>query len=132
MILDTNALLAFIDGDHRFDPGFVDFFFVHRLLKPGGLVVVDLNGFKKINDTHGHAAGDALLKDFAKAGLTALPQTPASEPVSDPATRDMVVAACHRAGVAPRRRRASRHAAEIAQRRGRRRAPRHAGEIVRR
>ena len=33
--------LAFIDGDHHFDPGFVDFFFVHRLLKPGGLVIFD-------------------------------------------------------------------------------------------
>lgn len=32
---------AFIDGDHRFDPSFVDFFFVHRLLKPGGLVIFD-------------------------------------------------------------------------------------------
>ncbi|GEM_PF-533750 len=33
--------LVFIDGDHRFDPGFVDFFYVHRLLKPGGLVIFD-------------------------------------------------------------------------------------------
>ena len=32
---------------------------------PFCMVVVDLNGFKKINDTHGHAAGDALLKAFA-------------------------------------------------------------------
>jgi aspartyl-tRNA(Asn)/glutamyl-tRNA(Gln) amidotransferase subunit A len=30
---------------------------------------------------------------------TALPPTPAPEPVSDPATRDMVVAACNRAGL---------------------------------
>jgi aspartyl-tRNA(Asn)/glutamyl-tRNA(Gln) amidotransferase subunit A len=30
---------------------------------------------------------------------TALPPTPAPEPVSDPATRDMVMAACHRAGL---------------------------------
>jgi diguanylate cyclase (GGDEF)-like protein len=29
------------------------------------VVIVDLNGFKQVNDTHGHAAGDDLLKKFA-------------------------------------------------------------------
>ena len=32
---------AFIDGDHRFDGAFVDLVFVHKLLKPGGVMAVD-------------------------------------------------------------------------------------------
>src|SRR5438067_4682008 len=33
--------LAFIDGDHRFDPCFVDIYYALPLVKPGGLIVVD-------------------------------------------------------------------------------------------
>jgi predicted O-methyltransferase YrrM len=32
---------AFIDGDHRFDGAFVDMVFVHKLLKPGGVMALD-------------------------------------------------------------------------------------------
>ncbi len=33
--------VAFVDGDHRFDPAFVDIYFMTRLVRPGGLILVD-------------------------------------------------------------------------------------------
>ena len=34
-------LLAFVDGDHRFEGVFLDLYFMTRLVTPGALVVVD-------------------------------------------------------------------------------------------
>jgi diguanylate cyclase (GGDEF)-like protein len=43
--------------------------FSGRYNTPASLIYFDLNHFKQINDTHGHAGGDAALKHFAETLL---------------------------------------------------------------
>lgn len=40
--------------------------FTGRYGTPASLIYFDLNGFKAVNDTYGHPAGDAVLHNFAK------------------------------------------------------------------
>ncbi len=43
--------------------------FTGRYNTPASLIYFDLNHMKQVNDTHGHAAGDAVLKHFAEVLL---------------------------------------------------------------
>ena len=44
----------------------------HRQNQPTSVLMIDLDNFKKLNDDHGHAKGDAVLKDVAAQVVGAL------------------------------------------------------------
>lgn len=56
-VANRRAILATLDGLGRL---------ARRSGMPLTVVAIDLDHFKRINDTHGHAGGDAALADFAR------------------------------------------------------------------
>ena len=74
-LLETNKrleLLSITDGltklyNHRYfqDELLRAFEESHRYQRPLSLAIIDLDYFKKVNDTHGHAVGDEVLKSVS-------------------------------------------------------------------
>ncbi len=48
---------------------------VERYDSAASLIYIDLNGFKEINDTYGHQAGDYVLSEFSHRLVTAVRET---------------------------------------------------------
>jgi diguanylate cyclase len=47
----------------------------NRGLRPFGLIMLDIDFFKKINDTHGHLCGDYILKSLASSIVSSIRST---------------------------------------------------------
>lgn len=49
-----------------------EFSFAHRHKQPLCLVMIDVDHFKEVNDTHGHLAGDAILVKLARIAMDSI------------------------------------------------------------
>ncbi|MHA7188743.1 GGDEF domain-containing protein [Arthrobacter sp. MDT2-16] len=64
---DRDALTGLLNRSGFLDVAVTQADRLERTGRPGTLILADLDYFKSVNDTHGHAAGDAVLKAFAEA-----------------------------------------------------------------
>ncbi|MHA7143319.1 GGDEF domain-containing protein [Arthrobacter sp. TmT3-37] len=64
---DRDALTGLLNRSGFLDLASVQTDRLARTDRPGTLILADLDFFKSVNDTHGHAAGDTVLRAFAAA-----------------------------------------------------------------
>ncbi|HEV8549749.1 MAG TPA: GGDEF domain-containing protein [Polyangiaceae bacterium] len=73
MELATHDSLTGAFNKRRFDEAFpAEVARSHQTNTPLSLIVFDIDFFKKINDGHGHPAGDAILRDVTRVATTAI------------------------------------------------------------
>ena len=62
----TDALTGLPNRRYFLDRANSEFDKVRRFHTPASLVMIDVDNFKTVNDTHGHAAGDEVLKSISR------------------------------------------------------------------
>lgn len=62
----TDALTGLSNRSHWLETVGMEWLRYQRNQRPAALILLDVDGFKQINDRYGHAAGDLLLGDLAR------------------------------------------------------------------
>jgi len=62
----TDALTGLYNRRGLFELGRIEFARAHRTLRPFSAMMIDIDHFKRINDTHGHPVGDQVLRELAR------------------------------------------------------------------
>ena len=62
----TDSLTGIMNRRQFFHLGDAEIYRASRYRTPMSIVMLDVDHFKKINDTHGHGVGDECLKALAK------------------------------------------------------------------
>ena len=73
MLASRDPLTGFLNRRSIADEGAAMFIRAHRRRKAMALMIIDLDHFKTVNDMHGHAVGDALLRAVAGEIAAAMP-----------------------------------------------------------
>lgn len=71
----TDELTGLASRRHLFDSGRMEFDRNRRYRHPMAVIMLDVDHFKRVNDSHGHAVGDEVLKGIAgrcRAGIRSI------------------------------------------------------------
>jgi diguanylate cyclase (GGDEF)-like protein/PAS domain S-box-containing protein len=68
----VDGLTGIANRNHFIDTGDLEMHRARRYARPLSVVLIDLDHFKRINDTHGHPVGDTVIKAVVRACLGSL------------------------------------------------------------